>query len=134
MDVAVKQLDHVNIRTTDLDGMSAWYGKMLGMVPGPRPLFSFPGAWLYANEQPRIHLVGCETPPNDSECELRLEHFAFAATGLRALIDRADAAGERCVVRRVPDFPIVQVNLWDPDGNHLHVDFHISEAEGLDLD
>ena len=29
---------------------------------------------------------------------------------------------------KVPDFPIVQVNIWDPDGNHIHIDFHADEA------
>ncbi len=134
MGITVSRLDHVNIRTADLEGMADWYGRMLGLTTGTRPSFSFPGRWLYAGEAPVIHLVGVETAPNDTDSDLRLEHFALAATGLKQLIARADASGERCVVRRVPDFPIVQVNLWDPDGNHLHVDFDIAEAEGLDLD
>jgi catechol 2,3-dioxygenase-like lactoylglutathione lyase family enzyme len=134
MDVSVNRLDHVNLRTTDLDGMAAWYRDMLGLTAGPRPPFPFPGVWLYAGKHPLIHLVACETPPGDAEVDLRLEHFALSATGLKKLIARADAAGVRCIVRRVPDFPIVQVNLWDPDGNHLHVDFDLAEADGLDLE
>ncbi|TFG79707.1 MAG: glyoxalase, partial [Chromatiales bacterium] len=24
-------------------------------------------------------------------------------------------------------------NLWDPDGNHIHLDFDAAEAEGLEI-
>ena len=31
----------------------------------------------------------------------------------------------------MPDFPIVQINPHDPDGNHIHIDFDASEADNL---
>ena len=135
MSVTVKRLDHVNVRTANLDAMVEWYGRMLGMETGKRPDFDFPGAWLYAGEDPVIHLVGVKVPARHAE-DLALEHFALSASGLRGLIDRAEAQGERYTLRKVPGFPIVQVNLWDPDGNHLHVDFDVAEAvaEGLTFD
>lgn len=133
MAVALKRLEHVNVRTARLDEMVAWYGRMLGMRTGPRPGFSFPGAWLYAGEHPIIHLVGRDAHPGAADADLRLEHFAISATGLAELVERAKAEGERCEVRKVPDFPIVQVNLWDPDGNHIHIDFDAAEAEGTGL-
>ena len=132
MTVTMNRLDHVNVRTANLDRMIAWYGEMLGMTPGPRPDFDFPGAWLYAGDDAVIHLVGVSDPPAPAD-RLALEHFALSATGLRPLINRAETRGERYALRKVPSFPIVQVNLWDPDGNHLHVDFDAAEAEGLDL-
>ena len=39
----IGKLDHVNVRTANLDNMVAWYGEMLGMNPGKRPNFPFPG-------------------------------------------------------------------------------------------
>jgi len=133
MTVTLQRLDHVNIRTANLDAMVAWYRDMLGLETGPRPGFAFPGAWLYAGEHAIVHLIGRDVAPADPQQDLHLEHFAIRATGLHALIGRARGAGARMEVRKVPDFPIVQVNLWDPDGNHLHVDFDAAEAEGLDL-
>ncbi len=133
MAVTMKRLDHVNVRTARLDEMIDWYGRMLGMRAGPRPGFSFPGAWLYAGDHPIIHLVGRDARPGAADGDLRLEHFAISATGLAELVERAKTAGERCEVRKVPDFPIVQVNLWDPDGNHIHIDFDAAEAEGTGL-
>lgn len=132
MGVTLKRLDHVNVRTANLNAMIDWYGDLLGMTTGPRPDFSFPGAWLYIGHDPVIHLVGVETQPPEAE-HLALEHFALSATGLSDLVARARSMGARHTVRKVPSFPIIQVNLWDPDGNHIHIDFDDAEAEGTDL-
>ena len=132
MPVTMKRLDHVNVRTANLSAMTAWYGDMLGMQTGKRPDFDFPGAWLYADGRAIIHLVGVSAAPAPGE-NLALEHFAISATGPKDLLARAEAGGERVMLRKVPGFDIVQVNLWDPDGNHIHIDFDAKEAEGLDL-
>ncbi len=124
----IERLDHLNLRTARLAEMTAWYGRVLGMTPGPRPPFSFAGAWLYANGKALVHLVGVDAEPGSRPDDLKLEHGAFQASGLEAFVARLEAAGDRYERFKVPGFPIVQVNVWDPDGNHLHVDFH-GEAE-----
>jgi hypothetical protein len=58
---------------------------------------------------------------------LGLSHFAFRATGVEAFAARLRAAGIAHHIARLPGFPIVQVNLRDPDGNALHVDFVVGE-------
>lgn len=133
MTVTIKQLDHVNVRTADLNGMIKWYGEMLGMHPGDRPDFPFPGAWLYVGDHPVIHLVGVDAVPGSDPADLKLEHFALSATGIAGLLESAKAADARYDVRKVPGFPIVQVNLWDPDGNHIHIDFDAAEAEAAGI-
>ncbi len=133
MTVTLKRLDHVNIRTADLDAMVAWYGRVLDMHPGPRPGFAFPGAWLYADGQPIVHLVGAETPPGADPADLRLEHFAISANGLKGLLATLDAEGAPFRLFPIRDFGIVQVNVHDPDGNHIHIDFDAAEAEELGL-
>ncbi|MFK7944758.1 MAG: VOC family protein [Paracoccaceae bacterium] len=130
----IKRLDHVNVRTGQLDAMVRWYTEVLGMVSGKRPNFSFPGAWMYADGHPWVHLVGTDPEPSGGQEDLHLEHFAFAATGLKEMLARAEAAKARTMLRPVPGFPIIQLNIWDPDGNHLHVDFDIAEADGMQLD
>ncbi|MEL7469891.1 MAG: VOC family protein [Pseudomonadota bacterium] len=133
MKLNIRKLDHVNVRTSRLDEMIRWYGEILGMHPGPRPDFPFPGAWLYCGEDAAIHLIGIDVEPGSDPSDLKLEHFALSATGMAALVERAKSAGERFDVRKVPDFPVAQVNLWDPDGNHIHIDFHADEAEAAGL-
>ncbi|MEM7777073.1 MAG: VOC family protein [Pseudomonadota bacterium] len=125
----LKRLDHVNVRTTNLDAMIAWYTEILGMTSGARPNFPFPGAWMYVNDDPVVHLVGVSGDPGTgSESPLKLEHFALSATGLSTFEQRLTEAGERFERRDVPGMPITQFNVWDPDGNHIHIDFDSSEA------
>lgn len=125
----IETLDHVNIRTARLDQMVAWYGRVLDLHPGRRADFDFPGAWLYAGTAALVHLVGVAETPGADARDLRLEHGAFRAKGLREFIGKLDALGERYELGRPPGMDIVQVNVWDPDGNHLHVDFHGEEDD-----
>ena len=118
------KLDHVNVRTTQLDTLIDWYTDVLGMRAGDRPNFSFPGAWMYAGESAAVHLVGVDGAPGvGSEAELRLEHFAFSATGRAQFEAKLKAMGEQYQRVDIPSFDLVQINLWDPDGNHIHIDF-----------
>lgn len=128
----IGKLDHVNLRTQRLPEMIDWYGRVLGMQPGARPDFPFPGAWLYADGHPAVHLNGVDAVAPQSN-DLTLEHFALSATGLGEFIARLQGLGERFAVAFVPGMPVVQINVWDPDGNHIHIDFAAAEAEGVAL-
>lgn len=124
----IERLDHVNLRTSDLDRMVEWYGQVLGFTVGDRPNFPFGGAWLYAGNQALVHLVAVEGSPGaGSEVPLKLEHFALSAQGRAAFESKLSALGERFETSRLEDFGIIQYNIWDPDGNHIHVDFKLDE-------
>ncbi|MGI9425251.1 MAG: VOC family protein [Hyphomicrobiaceae bacterium] len=125
----LRKLDHVNVRTSNLEAMIAWYSDILGMRSGDRPNFAFPGAWMYVGDEPVVHLVGVEgTAGAGSEGDLKLEHFALSATGISEFEARLKAADETYQRRDVPGFGITQFNIWDPDGNHIHIDFASGEA------
>lgn len=113
--------DHVNVRTANLDAMIEWYGRVLGMKPGKRPAFPFPGAWLYLGEQAILHLVGVEAEP--ASVEPKIEHFALRAEGLKTFLAHLERESVPARTGRIEDFGITQVNIHDPDGNHIHVDF-----------
>lgn len=102
--------------------MIAFYRDVLGMSQGPRPGFSFPGAWMYIGAQPVVHLVGVDAAPTPGD-SLRLQHFAFAAQNQPAFLEHLNNHGVPYRVGRLDDFKLVQVNVHDPDGNHIHVDF-----------
>lgn len=122
--MSIQHLDHVNLRTTQLDTMIAWYERVLGLTNGPRPAFPFPGAWLYAGDTAIVHLVGVEGKPAvGSEVDLKLEHFALTATDEAGFVEALTKLGEAYRRAEVPGTKLVQYNLWDPDGNHIHVDF-----------
>ncbi len=126
------RLDHVNLRTAKLDAMVDWYCTILGMENGARPPFPFPGAWLYAGEHAVVHLIGVDAPPPDAG-DLKIEHFALTATGLSEFMARLDSADIAYQAVRVPGFNILQINLHDVDGNHIHIDFTPQEADALGL-
>ncbi len=128
----VKKLDHVNVHTTNVDRLVEWYGRVLGMQAGERPPFPFPGAWLYCGGEPTVHLVGVDKVARPEGLP-QLEHFAFSATGLKEFLARLDRDGIRYEARKVPRSGSVQVNIWDPDGNHIHVDFSPEESAGIEL-
>jgi catechol 2,3-dioxygenase-like lactoylglutathione lyase family enzyme len=127
----VKKLDHVNIHTANVDRMVEWYDRVLGMRAGDRPPFSFPGAWLYCGGEPTVHLVGVDKQPQTTG--LQLEHFAFSASGLKDFMERLKRENVRCDARKVPRSDGVQINVWDPDGNHIHIDFSGAETAGVDF-
>lgn len=126
----ITRLDHVNLRTSRLAEQIDWYTRVLGFESGPRPGFPFPGAWMYRAGEPLVHLVGVDDAPPDHG-DLKIEHVAFTSSGLNAFTAHLEAISEDYSLNRVEDFGITQVNVWDADGNHLHIDFLDSgEREG----
>ncbi len=124
----IGKLDHVNVRTAQLEKMMAWYTDILGMRSGFRPNFPFPGAWMYAGDQAVVHLVGVESDPGaGAEVPLKLEHFALSAKGRATFEKRLVDAGEKFETAEVTSAGVVQYNVWDPDGNHIHIDFPSDE-------
>ncbi|MGH6932051.1 MAG: VOC family protein [Dongiaceae bacterium] len=124
--VAIAWLDHVNIRTANLAEMSRFYAEVLGLAKGARPPFAFGGAWHYCGERAVLHLVEVARQPAGQEP--RLEHFALRAAGsdaggLEPFIARLKAARVKYNVSEVPGAGITQVNVHDPDGNHIEVQF-----------
>ena len=52
------RLDHLTVRTDDLEATKAFFTDVLGLSVGERPAFTFPGYWLYGgNNTPIVHLV-----------------------------------------------------------------------------
>lgn len=124
----ITRLDHINLCTHQLQMMINWYTDILGFEQGPRPDFPFGGAWMYRDNQPLVHLVAVAQKPSQSG-DLHLEHAAFTSTGLQDFRAHLTDKGVKTEEVRIEDFGILQVNIWDPDGNHLHIDFDLSEAE-----
>ena len=127
--MSVIAFDHVNVRTANLSKMIDWYEDILGLRQGKRPDFQFPGAWLYLEDCAFVHLVG-SSETLTAGGNVSLEHFAFRATDMPAFLKKLNERGIDHSIDPVPGFPIVQVNLFDPDGNHIHVDFDSTDHLG----
>ena len=127
--MTIQGFDHVNVRTTRLAEMVAFYESVLGLRTGQRPPFAVAGAWLYCGDQAVVHLVEVAQPP--AAREPRLEHVAFRGTGMAAFLALLRARKIAYRIGVVPGWSIRQVNFNDPDGNHLHVDFAADENADL---
>jgi len=127
--MALAALDHVTLRTARLSELTDFYARVLGLAPGKRPGFQFPGAWLYCGDRAALHLV--EVADSPEVPAPRIEHFAFRAEGLAeflAHLRELDVAYRTAIV---PNFEIRQVHLRDPDGNHVEIAFAPEEEAEL---
>jgi len=127
-------LNHVSIRTSDLEACRRFYVDVLGLVAGPRPDFPFPGVWLYAGpttdwSNAVVHIIGTNpAQPQGLEGYLGsragqavrgsgvVDHVAFQGTGLAQMRQRLAALGIAARERTVPGLGLQQLFLEDPDG------------------
>jgi catechol 2,3-dioxygenase-like lactoylglutathione lyase family enzyme len=123
-------LDHVNIRTANLTAMSGFYEDALGLEKGPRPPFrGFDGAWHYCGGRAAVHLVEIDRPAEVKETQI--EHFAFLGGELAVFLDNLRERKIAYQVAIIPDVEIRQVNLHDPDGNHIEIQFAATEEADI---
>lgn len=127
--MALSYLDHVNIRTARLGAMTEFYQDALGLEAGERPPFRFDGAWLYCGDKAAVHLV--EVPQAPETGQPRIEHFAFRAEGLAGFLDRLRDREIAYRISIVPGLELRQVNIFDPDGNHIEIAFGADEEADL---
>ena len=86
MSMSVGTLDHYNVSTRKLQETVKFYESVLGLVNGPRPPFDFPGAWLYSDGHPVLHLN--DISPTDREQRPDsgvIDHVAFGSRGFAAM-------------------------------------------------
>lgn len=120
--MAIAGIDHYTILTDDLAATKRFYCDLLGLTDGPRPPFSFPGAWFYAGGQPVVHIVaGRAIPPGGTGA---VDHLAFKAQGdPDALAARLDKEGFKVSSRVVPASKIRQLFCSDPNGVKVELNF-----------
>jgi catechol 2,3-dioxygenase-like lactoylglutathione lyase family enzyme len=85
-------LDHVTLRTNDLEGTRAFLEAVLDLRPGNRPAFSFPGYWLYADGEPVVHLIPGHGGPVDRTGET-IDHVGFRLADHDGMRRRLDGLG-----------------------------------------
>ena len=117
-------IDHINIKASAalLEQVRDFYCEVLGLTEGFRPAFSSAGYWLYAGEQPLVHLsVGSESSPADTSGHL--DHVAFRASGLQDVLQRLKGLGVDYRSSHIDELDLTQLFLRDPAGTGLEVNF-----------
>ena len=98
------RLDHYNVSTAKPDETLRFYCDGLGLVndPARRPDFGIPGAWLFVDDQPLVHLVFVEDDPGAPTGPL--DHVAFDGTDRQEVVAFDQETG--AIVWRTPrDLP-----------------------------
>jgi catechol 2,3-dioxygenase-like lactoylglutathione lyase family enzyme len=118
-------MNHFTILTDDVEGTASFYGELLGLRAGPRPDFEFPGAWLYADKDPILHVIGGR-PRSDLKAGV-IDHMAFTGRGLAATLSLLKSRGIEHTCRRQVGSGVWQVFFHDPNGAKVELDFDPSE-------
>jgi catechol 2,3-dioxygenase-like lactoylglutathione lyase family enzyme len=122
--MAIQGLNHFTVLTEDLDASVEFYRSVIGLEPGPRPPFPFPGAWLYCGTLPVLHIVAGRGAP---EVPGVIDHVAFNAANLAETIATLKARGVGYTLRRQPSSGEWQLFCHDPNGARLELDFPAAE-------
>ena len=131
--MAIRGVDHINIGTNHLEQTVAFFRDALGLEPGWRPDFPFGGAWLYAGDTAVVHLVDLPQSKLPSN-EAALDHFALRIDDYDAAISRLAAAGVRYRAVDIPKTPIRQINVRDPNGVNIELNYRPSVAAQAAVD
>ncbi len=95
-------LDHVTLRTADLEGTRGFLEKVLDLKPGYRPAFSFPGYWLYAGDEPIVHLIPGRSAAVDRSGET-IDHAGFRLEGQSKYCEKLDALDIHYSIMDLPE-------------------------------
>jgi catechol 2,3-dioxygenase-like lactoylglutathione lyase family enzyme len=127
-------LNHINIRTADLEKTRDFYAEVLGLETGFRPPFPNPGYWMYAGDMPVVHIspVKPDSAPrtNPDGMGQGLDHFAMWGSGLAAQLAVLENNGIDYHKRLAGGDRVIQVFFNDPNGVQVELGFN-PEAEGV---
>lgn len=130
------EMDHILIRTANVDGMIGFFEKALALNNGSRPPFPFPGAWLWSDDRPLVHLskadpiverqwnysgAGKKTLPQSGTGII--DHIAFSGADYPALIERLQHHRINYFETTVPSTAIRQVFIEGPEGLRVEIQF-----------
>jgi glyoxylase I family protein len=121
-------LDHVTIRTRDLQAARDFFLKVFDLREGERPLAiqrRIPGHWLYSEGHPLVHIIGSQGHGLDRAAEA-IDHVGFRMQGYAEFRKKLDQLGirystmdladleERRLFFRAPGGPLLEAVFSEP--------------------
>jgi catechol 2,3-dioxygenase-like lactoylglutathione lyase family enzyme len=129
--VSVGVLDHFNIRTRNLPETVRFYEDVLGLEKGTRPNFAFPGAWMYSEGRPVVHLVDISPTAEPQKPDSGVvHHVAFASRGFEGMKRRLTAKNMTFDARQVPGGELWQIFVLDPNGVMIELNYEAAREQG----
>jgi len=124
--ITIQRLDHFTIRTKKWDETADFFSNVIGLKHGPRPAFRFPGYWLYAGDQPILHIVAITDARSGLEAYLgarsarhgsgSIDHVSLRCMGLGPMQKRLMSLGISFSERVIPEIGEHQLFVEDPNG------------------
>jgi catechol 2,3-dioxygenase-like lactoylglutathione lyase family enzyme len=138
--MALKTFEHVLILADDLEKTKNFYVDLLGLEAGYRPDFPFQGYWLYLKDNKKaacIHLamrkqgdgqdyyIGKKDDVKSGSGAI--DHVAFNADDIEGMKRSLDTKKIEYTHRKIPDFPLEQLFIDDPDGVKVELNYAVVE-------
>jgi catechol 2,3-dioxygenase-like lactoylglutathione lyase family enzyme len=140
----VSHIEHFLIAADDLDATRDWYARVLGMKSGPHPDFGFPVHWMYLGDVDVVHIGPSARQAGEIQKKYlgrtsqdagagtgAIDHIAFRATGLRAMLELLKKEKIPFTQRRANGQALFQVFFYDPNGIKVELNYAATEAEGI---
>ena len=127
-----QSLNHFTINVRDLEATKDFYTEIVGLEVGDRPPLAFDGYWLYCGGVPTVHLIynrKGDKPIEGTPETGRLDHIAFASTGLKAMRAKLEQHKMKYEERVLPRMNMTQLFYLDPDGIAIEMNFPPEETE-----
>jgi catechol 2,3-dioxygenase-like lactoylglutathione lyase family enzyme len=130
MAINVGRLDHYNVSTRNLGATIRFYEDVLGFVNGPRPPFDFPGAWLYSDGHPVLHLndISPTDTPQRPDSGV-IDHVAFGSRGFEEMKRQLAQKGVQFRVNNVPNSTRRQIFVTDPNNVLIELNYDIANEQ-----
>ena len=143
--MGLSHIDHFLVAADDIDATRDWYARVLGMTSGPHPDFGFPVHWMYLGDVDVVHIGPSAKTANEMQKKYlgrtsqdagagtgAIDHIAFRATGLRAMLEHLRAQGVHFSQRRANGQALFQLFFLDPNGIKIELNYGAIEAEGIE--
>ncbi|MBS0341636.1 MAG: hypothetical protein JSS56_14000 [Proteobacteria bacterium] len=131
--MSVTALHHFTLRCTpdELPPLLDFYTRVMRLTVGARPEIPAPGAWLYADGQPIVHLYAHLSTPDQvvNPGTGHLDHISFRSHGLVEMREHLRALDVSFSEAPIPGWSIHQIFLHDPRGLKIEMTFWLDQEE-----
>lgn len=140
----LSHIEHLLVAADDIDATRDWYARVLSMTSGPHPDFGFPVHWMYLGNVDIVHIGPSAKLAGDIQKKYlgrtsekseqgtgAIDHIAFRATGLRAMLEHLRKEKIPFTQRRANGQALFQLFFYDPNGIKIELNYDAAEAEGI---
>jgi catechol 2,3-dioxygenase-like lactoylglutathione lyase family enzyme len=121
-------IQHIAIKTKDLEATNRFYTEILGMTLAKRPNFDFPGSWLQMGNT-MIHTMaghaGQEKAGQPGRGSAAVDHIALGAVGFDDFRKKFVDNDLEWRQFSIPTFGLWQLFVKDPSGIVIELNFSV---------